>query len=61
MIDVIVCATCFTASEFLLPVSTSGRRGCSLNKDRSAGAETLLGLAVHGYPNPFRLAGPNTQ
>ncbi|KAF3031696.1 hypothetical protein E8E12_002056 [Didymella heteroderae] len=58
--DVIVCATGFRASEFLLPMSVRGRDGHSLDEDWAAGAEAYLGVAVHGYPNLFMVAGPNS-
>ena len=59
-IDVIVFATGFKASEFLVPMSVRGRNNHSLNEDWAAGAEAFMGLAVRGYPNAFLIAGPNT-
>ncbi|KAL6712460.1 hypothetical protein ACN47E_000337 [Coniothyrium glycines] len=58
--DIIVCATGFRASDFLVPISVSGRGGHNLNDEWSSGAEAFMGLAVHGYPNLFVIAGPNT-
>lgn len=58
--DIIVCATGFKASDFLVPISVKGRGGRSLNEDWKSGAEAYMGLAVHGYPNLFMIAGPNS-
>jgi cation diffusion facilitator CzcD-associated flavoprotein CzcO len=58
--DIIIFATGFRASDFLVPMSVRGRDGYSLNKDWNSGAEAFLGLAIHGYPNLFMIAGPNT-
>lgn len=58
--DIIICATGFKASDFLLPMSVIGRDGHNLNEDWSSGAEAFLGLAIHGYPNLFLIAGPNS-
>ena len=59
-VDIVICATGFKASEFLVPMSVFGRDGRSLNEEWAAGAEAFMGLAVHGYPNAFLIAGPNT-
>lgn len=58
--NVIICATGFKASEFLVPVKVQGRRGRLLNEDWQSGAEAFMGLAIHGYPNLFMIAGPNS-
>jgi cation diffusion facilitator CzcD-associated flavoprotein CzcO len=58
--DVIIYATGFRASEFLVPMIVRGRNGRRLNEQWSSGAEAFFGLAVHGYPNAFIVAGPNT-
>lgn len=58
--DLIILATGFRASDFLVPVSIRGRDGNCLNEDWKSGAEAYLGLTVHGYPNLFMIAGPNT-
>lgn len=58
--DIIICATGFKASEFLMPMSVRGRNGRSLNEDWESGAEAFMGLAIHGYPNLFMIAGPNS-
>lgn len=58
--DIIVCATGFRTTEFLLPMTVRGRDGRCLQEEWSSGAEAFLGLAVHGYPNMFMIAGPNS-
>lgn len=58
--DIIICATGFRASDFLVPISVRGRDGHCLNEDWASGAEAFLGLAVPGYPNLFMIAGPNS-
>jgi cation diffusion facilitator CzcD-associated flavoprotein CzcO len=58
--DIIICATGFRASDFLVPITVRGRDGRCLNEDWSRGAEAFMGLAIHGYPNLFMIAGPNT-
>jgi hypothetical protein len=58
--DIIICVTVFKASEFLVLMTVQGRDGCSLNEDWQSGAEAFMGLAIHGYPNLFIIAGPNS-
>ncbi|MET8779019.1 NAD(P)/FAD-dependent oxidoreductase [Nocardia sp. NPDC004654] len=58
--DAIIYATGFKASEFLVPVDVRGRGGISLHQQWRSGARAFFGLAVHGYPNAFLLAGPNS-
>jgi cation diffusion facilitator CzcD-associated flavoprotein CzcO len=58
--EIIIYATGFRASDFLVPMSVRGRDGHSLNEDWNSGAEAFLGLAIHGYPNLFMIAGPNS-
>lgn len=58
--DVIICATGFKASEFLVPMAVHGREGHSLNDDWASGAEAFMGLAIPNYPNLFLIAGPNS-
>lgn len=58
--DILICATGFKASEFLVPMSVRGRDGRFLNDDWRSGAEAFMGLAVRGYPNLFLIAGPNS-
>jgi cation diffusion facilitator CzcD-associated flavoprotein CzcO len=58
--DVIICATGYRASEFLVPMAVQGRNSRCLNEDWQSGAEAFMGLAIHGYPNLFMIAGPNS-
>jgi cation diffusion facilitator CzcD-associated flavoprotein CzcO len=58
--DVIVYATGFRASEFLVPVDVRGRGGTRLHDRWSGGAEAYLGIAYPEFPNMFLLHGPNT-
>ncbi|KAF1929971.1 putative monooxygenase [Didymella exigua CBS 183.55] len=58
--DVIICATGFRASEFIVPINVQGRNGRTLNDDWRSGAEAFMGLAIHGYPSLFMIAGPNS-
>ncbi|WP_280453696.1 flavin-containing monooxygenase [Nocardia brasiliensis] len=57
---VIIYATGFRASEFLVPIIVHGRGGRRLNDQWSTGAEAFMGLAIFGYPNAFLIAGPNS-
>lgn len=45
--DVIICATGFIASEFLVPMIVQGSNGRTLNEDWRSGAEAFMGLAIH--------------
>lgn len=58
--DLVILATGFRASEFLVPIKVRGREERSLQEDWKAGAKAFMGLAIHGYPNLFMLAGPNS-
>ncbi|TQM31730.1 flavin-containing monooxygenase [Nocardia bhagyanarayanae] len=58
--DVLIYATGFRASEFLVPVTVRGRGGAVLHEQWATGASAFLGVAVPGYPNAFLIAGPNT-
>ncbi|KAK0639923.1 putative monooxygenase [Cercophora newfieldiana] len=58
--DIIIFATGFKASEFLAPISILGRNGRSLSAEWACGGEAFLGVAMHGYPNAFVIAGPNS-
>lgn len=58
--DVIVYATGFRASEFLVPVDVVGRDDASLQHQWTQGARAYLGIAVPGFPNMFLVHGPNT-
>ena len=58
--DILISATGFKAAEFLTPITITGCSGRNLNGEWANGAEAFLGVAVHGYPSLFMIAGPNT-
>lgn len=60
-LDVIVLATGFRSTEFLVPMQIIGRDGRRLEEDWAKGAQAYLGLSLPGYPNFFMLYGPNTN
>jgi cation diffusion facilitator CzcD-associated flavoprotein CzcO len=59
--DVLIYATGFAASEFLVPMRVTGRGGADLHEVWKNGAEAYLGISAHGFPNFFMLYGPNTN
>ncbi|RJL34279.1 flavin-containing monooxygenase [Bailinhaonella thermotolerans] len=59
--DVIVYATGFDTTGFLMPIEVTGRDGRDLHAQWSRGAEAYLGMAAPGFPNLFFLYGPNTN
>jgi cation diffusion facilitator CzcD-associated flavoprotein CzcO len=58
--DVIIYATGFRASEFLVPMEVRGRAGARLHDRWKGGAEAYLGIAYPEFPNMFLIHGPNT-
>ena len=60
-VDVIVYATGFEASRFLIPMKITGRRGVDLHEQWGDAARAYLGVTVPGFPNLFCLYGPNTN
>ena len=60
-LDVIILATGFRSTEFLVPMQITGRWGRRLVDDWERGAQAYLGLSVPGYPNLFLMYGPNTN
>lgn len=60
--DIIVLATGFQVSEFLVPMDIRGADGRSLHQQwrESRGAQAYLGTYVHNFPNLAILFGPNT-
>jgi len=60
-VDAIVYGTGFAATEFLAPMTITGRDGLDLNEAWSKGAQAYLGMTVPGFPNFFMLYGPNTN
>lgn len=59
--DVIIYGTGFAATEFLAPMTITGRAGQTLNQAWQQGAQAYLGITVPGFPNFFMLYGPNTN
>lgn len=59
--DVLIYGTGFAATEFLSPMTITGRGGVDLNEAWSKGASAYLGMSVPGFPNFFMLYGPNTN
>jgi cation diffusion facilitator CzcD-associated flavoprotein CzcO len=59
--DVLVYATGFAATGFLVPMRVAGRNGTLLQDVWRDGAEAYLGVSVAGFPNFFMLYGPNTN
>jgi cation diffusion facilitator CzcD-associated flavoprotein CzcO len=59
--DVLVYATGFAATEFLVPMRVTGRSGQVLAEQWRDGARAYLGMAVPGFPNLFLIYGPNTN
>jgi cation diffusion facilitator CzcD-associated flavoprotein CzcO len=60
-VDVIIYGTGFQATDFLTPMTITGRDGIALNDAWKDGAEAYLGITVNGFPNLFMLYGPNTN
>lgn len=60
-VDAIVYGTGFKATEFLAPMTITGRDGRELHEAWRDGAEAYLGITVAGFPNLFLLYGPNTN
>ena len=60
-VDTIVLSTGFAATEFLAPLTITGRGGRDLHRQWKDGASAYLGIVVPGFPNLFVLYGPNTN
>jgi cation diffusion facilitator CzcD-associated flavoprotein CzcO len=60
-VDAIVLGTGFAATEFLAPMTITGRGGRDLHQQWKHGASAYLGTVVPGFPNLFVLYGPNTN
>jgi cation diffusion facilitator CzcD-associated flavoprotein CzcO len=60
--DIIVLATGFQVSQFLVPMEIVGAHGITLQEqwNESRGAQAYLGTHVHNFPNLAILFGPNT-
>jgi cation diffusion facilitator CzcD-associated flavoprotein CzcO len=59
--DTIILGTGFAATEFLVPMTVTGRGGRDLPAQWKDGASAYLGTVVPGFPNFFVLYGPNTN
>ena len=59
--DVIIFATGFESTAFLVPMRIEGLEGRVLEEVWKDGAEAYLGVSVAGFPNFFMLYGPNTN
>ena len=59
--EVVILATGFESTSFLVPMVIEGRRGRSLNREWADGVRAYLGIAVSGFPNFFMMYGPNTN
>lgn len=60
-LDVLVLATGFRSTEFLVPMRVTGRRGKALSTTWESGPSAHLGVSVPGFPNLFLMYGPNTN
>jgi cation diffusion facilitator CzcD-associated flavoprotein CzcO len=59
--DIVVFATGFDASTGAFTrMDIHGRGGETLNEHWATGPSTYLGIAVHGFPNLFMVAGPQS-
>ncbi|MCA9510653.1 MAG: NAD(P)/FAD-dependent oxidoreductase [Myxococcota bacterium] len=59
--DVIVYATGFSASQFLVPMKVTGRGGRDLHAHWAGDARAYLGITVPHFPSLFLMYGPNTN
>jgi 4-hydroxyacetophenone monooxygenase len=61
-VDVIVYATGFRATDYLFPMTVTGRDGMTLDDLWAEdGARAYLGCMMPGFPNLWSLYGPNTN
>lgn len=61
ILDVLIYATGFQASEFLTPMRITGVGGVELHDKWGGDARAYLGITVPGFPNLFCIYGPNTN
>ncbi|MBW0113758.1 flavin-containing monooxygenase [Pseudonocardia abyssalis] len=59
-VDLVVYATGFRASDYLEPMTVTGRDGVDLHESWDGDARAHMGVTVPGFPNLFLLMGPNT-
>ncbi|MDT5017214.1 MAG: cyclohexanone monooxygenase [Mycobacterium sp.] len=60
-VDVVLCATGYSAADYLGQINVVGEGGTSLRDTWRDGAYAYLGMAVPDFPNFFMLYGPNTN
>jgi 4-hydroxyacetophenone monooxygenase len=60
-VDVLIYATGFQASRFLMPMTVRGRGGVDLHQRWDGDARAYLGITIPDFPNFFCLYGPNTN
>jgi 4-hydroxyacetophenone monooxygenase len=61
-VDVIVYATGFHATEYLVPMTITGRGGQTIDELwADSGARAYLGAMIPGFPNFWTIYGPNTN
>ena len=60
-VDVVIYATGFSASDFLVPMQVIGEAGRNLHDEWDGDARAYLGMTVPGFPNFFMIYGPNTN
>ncbi len=60
-LDVLIYATGFRASEFLMPIEITGLHGRKLHEWWSGESRAYLGMCMPGFPNFFCMYGPNTN
>lgn len=59
-VDTIVFATGFHASDYLEPITVTGREGLDIHDFWGGDARAYMGITVPRFPNLFMLMGPNT-
>lgn len=60
-LDLMVCATGFEASKFLMPMEVTGRGGLNLREEWKDDARAYLGITIPDMPNFFCMYGPNSN
>lgn len=61
LVDVVIYATGFKASDYLDPIVVTGPSGRTLKEHWNGDATAWAGVAVPGFPNLFLIQGPNTN
>jgi 4-hydroxyacetophenone monooxygenase len=60
-VDIIIYATGFQPSKFLMPMEVVGLNGVELQREWKGDARAFMGVTVPKFPNFFILYGPNTN